>query len=417
MLHSSYDYRDYRDSRDSDNLRNHQGDELCANCKNPRSYWLEDHGRGEYICNGCGLVREDRMIDHSLERRNFSDGPDNSRGYSVDPYMGSIDTVTVIGHGRGKLQQINDRLKSSSALALEKNLSVGFNRIKNLCLLLELNGAVKDEAKKLYSTFVKVHIDGKKKSIGEKNIDALVLAIIYVAGRKNRVGKNIATLVQEVSDECVVTESDVQTYFSLLNKTLPQHPMLASISKPHEFATKYCNKLKTNFFVEKLSYRILDKIRDPSVSALGGEHDYEGKKPSTLAAAAVYFASEKLRHEGKEISSQGPIALSELSVLSNVAESTITSTMEKFKNTLRLLVQQSNGPRLLQAQTKKRERDRETVDSGNSNINDMCQATKMAKVDANADGPNGKVHVLPNGRIIPAEYVGDELYELLFTAN
>lgn len=397
-------YNSYCESR---GLRNYQGDELCANCRNPRSYWLEDHGRGEYICNGCGLVREDRMIDHSLERRNFSDGPDNSRGYSVDPYMGSIDTVTIIGHGRGKLQQINDRLKSTTVHALEKHLSVGFNRIKNLCLLLELNGAVKDEAKKLYSTFVKTHIDGKKKSIGEKNIDALVLAIIYVAGRKNRIGKNIATLVQEVSDECVVTESDVQTYFSLLNKTLPQHPMLASISKPHEFATKYCHKFETNFFVEKLSYRILDKIRDPSVSALGVEHDYEGKKPSTLASAAVYFASEKLRLEGKEIGPQGPITLSALSVLSNVAESTITATMEKFKNTLRLLVQQT---RCLSDSPESKKRGRE------SNSNDTsCQVTKMSKVDVAPNGyglPNG-----PDGRIIPSEYVGDELYEMLFTTN
>lgn len=324
---------------DETGMRNIHGDLVCPNCEDPNASWLTDQERGNYICNGCGMVHEDRIMDESLERRNFADGPNHMRGFYVDPLLGFSDTRTVIGNGRGKMQRIHNNLKNAVTQTFEKNLKMGLSRIQDVCTTLSFNDAVKNDARQFYSDFVKKYGQDRKKAIGERNIDALVLAIIYVVGRKHRLGKNIADISLETYEGYRVSESEIQKYVSLINVTLPNHPILNTISKPHEYVTKYCRDFNADFVLEKIAYRILDKITQPHLSELGREHDYEGKKPSTLAAAAVYFSAVKLVGDGREDKLGDGVNLEDLCVVSGVAKSTIDSTVEKFKITLRLLVQ------------------------------------------------------------------------------
>ena len=61
-------------------------DEQCRNCGS--TGFAEDPVRGDSICLDCGCVQPDRIMDETLEKRNFMDsGKDHNRGSELDRYL------------------------------------------------------------------------------------------------------------------------------------------------------------------------------------------------------------------------------------------------------------------------------------------------------------------------------------------
>ena len=58
----------------------------CPNCGG--LLFVEDPVRGDTICEGCGACLPERIMDETLEKRNFSDSnKDHNRGAELDKYL------------------------------------------------------------------------------------------------------------------------------------------------------------------------------------------------------------------------------------------------------------------------------------------------------------------------------------------
>jgi transcription initiation factor TFIIIB Brf1 subunit/transcription initiation factor TFIIB len=58
----------------------------CPNCDGEN--FVEDPVRGDSICVGCGGCLPERLMDETLEKRNFSDSnKDHNRGSELDKYL------------------------------------------------------------------------------------------------------------------------------------------------------------------------------------------------------------------------------------------------------------------------------------------------------------------------------------------
>jgi hypothetical protein len=137
------------------------GNDFCPNCQTSPPNFLEDPTNGHYICHDCGLVRDDQMIDHSLERRNFSDSSINhQRGQLVDPHLDMLKMSTRILPASGNKNSGNKKPKTDVARAHDalaaigtysltnQHLEVYFSKIRQLAQLLDLSlhaqGVAKD---------------------------------------------------------------------------------------------------------------------------------------------------------------------------------------------------------------------------------------------------------------------------------
>jgi hypothetical protein len=135
------------------------GNDSCPNCQTSPPNFLEDPTNGHYICHDCGLVRDDQMIDHSLERRNFSDSSINhQRGQLVDPHLDMLKMSTRIlpasGNKNSKkpktdVARAHDALAAIGTYSLtNQHLEVYFSKIRQLAQLLDLSlhtqGVAKD---------------------------------------------------------------------------------------------------------------------------------------------------------------------------------------------------------------------------------------------------------------------------------
>jgi transcription initiation factor TFIIIB Brf1 subunit/transcription initiation factor TFIIB len=58
----------------------------CPNCQGDS--FVEDPVRGDTICASCGFCLPERILDETLEKRNFSDSKkDQNRGSQLDAYL------------------------------------------------------------------------------------------------------------------------------------------------------------------------------------------------------------------------------------------------------------------------------------------------------------------------------------------
>lgn len=78
-----------------------------------------DPVRGDVICTSCACCLPDRILDETLEKRNFADsGKNHERTMEIDKHLSFASAGTTIGNGQGSLQKAQNRLKVSETIAL-----------------------------------------------------------------------------------------------------------------------------------------------------------------------------------------------------------------------------------------------------------------------------------------------------------
>jgi transcription initiation factor TFIIIB Brf1 subunit/transcription initiation factor TFIIB len=90
---------------------------------------------------------------------------------------------------------------------------------------------------------------------------------------------------------------------------------------PSDFTARYCAFLEcgSNCKVEKLANYLIERV----------ESYMEGKRPTTLASACIYMAMLKYPQQQSKL-----CTLENLALVSDLAESTIISTLEEVKQIL-----------------------------------------------------------------------------------
>eukprot|EP01102_Stenamoeba_stenopodia_P016482 TRINITY_DN5763_c0_g5_i2.p1 TRINITY_DN5763_c0_g5~~TRINITY_DN5763_c0_g5_i2.p1 ORF type:complete len:260 (-),score=59.91 TRINITY_DN5763_c0_g5_i2:5-784(-) len=80
----------------------HSDDQTAtARCSSCNGNIVEDHRQGDMICEDCGLVSQERMIEEESEVRIFNDDPDSAQKIRTGPAT-NINIDSILGSGKQK---------------------------------------------------------------------------------------------------------------------------------------------------------------------------------------------------------------------------------------------------------------------------------------------------------------------------
>ena len=305
--------------------------QICSQCK-VQTTLVEDHAQGDLICTECGLVVESRTIDECSEWRTFSDsdkaGGDPSRtvGATNNMLSGGGLSTTIGRNPDGTYNQTLTRLHNREGNP-DKVLMAAFSQIGDMADRMAMNQTIKSGACELYKVVTSSHSTQGKSSV------AMFAACLYIACRqegktrtfKEICGAAVGTTVKEIG-RCYRFIIRVCEGLDL------QMQMNEQMITPELLTNRFCGNLglANSEFIRVCSSAI------PKFREIKTGEGYSQKQPASIAAAAIYLATNIL--DKKDIAN-----VSQISAVSGMAEQTIrNSYMDMLPYLERLLPEAYN---------------------------------------------------------------------------
>ena len=242
----------------------------------------------ETTCEDCGLVIDDRPINHGPEWRSFDGAEQRTRertgtpltptrhdrglsseiGYNVD---GKGNTLS--GQKRRHLARLRREHKRGQwTTRAEQNLAHGLGEAQRVASALDLSKSLREQACRLYRTAT--HED----LIRGRSIEAMATASVYAACRCNSLPRTLT----EVVEVARVPREDVERAYTVLNRDLklPTVPM-----EPAEYIPRIVSALDLSPAVQQRAIKFAK-----AMTAAGAT---SGCKPMGAAAACIYQVTQE----------------------------------------------------------------------------------------------------------------------------
>ena len=282
----------------------------------------------ETACEDCGLILEDRPIDHGPEWHAFNEaerterertGPAltptrHDRGLSSEIGFDRTDAngTTLSGRKRsqiGRLRREHRRGRWSSKA--EQNLAHGFSEVQRIVGALDLPRSLRDQACRLYRTAAGEDL------IRGRSIEAMAAASVYAACRC----AGLLRTLEEVGGTSAVSHERVHNAYSVLNRELelPTVPV-----EPPEYVPKLMSALDVSPAARQ---RAVDLAKQVATSGVAN-----GCHPAGVAAGCVYQATKELDERLTQ------------AALADAAEVTPMTVRARWKQLQTLLNGSSNQP-------------------------------------------------------------------------
>jgi transcription initiation factor TFIIB len=275
---------------------------LCPECGNKNL--VSDNARGEIICNVCGLVLSQKLIDSGPEWRAFSSEEANKKAR-----VGAPTTLTLHDKGLSTMigwknkdafgKSISPKMKAEvyrlrkwhvrtrTNKSIDRNLAYAMNELDRFSSQLNLSRELKESAAHIYRKMA------HKNLIRGRSIEAMLIASIYLSCRLNNIPKTLDDFIEFA----LVDKKKIARCYRLILNELKVN---IQVSSPINFIPRFCAELK---------YRIT-----------------AGKAPTGLAGAALYVAAIQ---EGERRTQK------EISLAAGVTEATIRNRYKEIVNHLR----------------------------------------------------------------------------------
>ena len=278
---------------------------------------VTDPDRGESICNLCGVVLTERIVDRTLEgSRPGESSPGSGAGTGPATHLSMYDMglYTVIGGGNvdssgralsggarssfGRLRTWDRRSKSASP---GRNLGAAFSQLDAIGAKLGIPGSVIEETAYLYR---KVAAKGLFRGTPAAPVLA---ACLYASCRATGTPRSLGDIAGTADVKRTLVSRALRRMVGKLDMRLEQYDT-------RDFAVRLANNLGLGERTKRRALGIL------SESGAGGA--LAGKNPVGLAAASVYLACM----EGDEGVSQALV-----SDLSGISCVTIRNTASEIR--------------------------------------------------------------------------------------
>ncbi len=258
-----------------------------------------DEARGEIICNKCGLVIEEHMVDMGPEWRSYTAEERKKRSRVGSPVNYSIHDKglsTMIGpedkdvYGKKlapsrraeiyRLRKWQRRTRTHSSR--ERNLIQALSELDRLASQMGIPRSIKEEAAIIYRKALE-----KRMSRGT-TIEVMVAATLYAACRIRKIPRTL----DEVAENSRINKKQLGQCFRQLVRTID---VAIPISTPIDFISRFSNELELSGKVSGRAIKILETAKKAGITA--------GKDPTGLAAAALYISGilEDERRTQREI--------------------------------------------------------------------------------------------------------------------
>jgi len=243
----------------------------------------------ETACEDCGLVVEDRPIDHGQEWRAFDDdergrrertGPPltptrHDQGLSSEIGFDRTDAngTTLSGRKQSQLARLRrEHRRGRWGSKAERNLAHGLSEVRRMVGALDLPRSLRNQACHLYRTAA-----GEDLIVG-RSIEAMAAASVYAACRC----AGLSRTVGEVGATSAVSNERVQSAYGVLNRELelPTVPI-----EPPEYVPRVTSALELSAGTRQRAADLAGQAARTGVA--------NGCNPAGVAAGCVYQAARE----------------------------------------------------------------------------------------------------------------------------
>jgi len=240
-----------------------------------------DEQRGEVICNDCGLVVEEKMVDTGQEMYGKTDsGEKKGRGgapLSMQKFdkglttnVGEISDIYKLESGATRkflrLKKWQERVSTS----IERNLRLAMAELRRVASFLNLPTVVRDEASRVYNFVL------QRGLVRGRSMESVIAACIYSACKSY----NIPRTLDEISNASDVERKEIgRTYRFIIRKL----GIKITPSSPKDYISRFGSILHLSPKTQNDALKILKKAEISELTS--------GRGPAGIAAAALYVAA------------------------------------------------------------------------------------------------------------------------------
>lgn len=256
----------------------------CPSCGSDRI--IHQSSRGERICEECGLVVEDELVDSGPEWRafNYQERQEKSRvGAPTTNTMHDKGLTTQIdwkdkdAYGRAisskkrsqmnRLRKWQERIRTKDAG--ERNLQFALSEIDRMASALGVPRDVREVTSVIYRRALDEDL------IRGRSIEGVATAALYAGCRQEGIPRSL----EEIAEVSRVERIEISRTYRYISSELGLE--LLPID-PKQYVPRFTSKLDLPQEVETKANQIIGETADPLLS---------GRGPSGFAAAAIYAAA------------------------------------------------------------------------------------------------------------------------------
>ncbi len=251
----------------------------CPECNSINITYEEQ--QGEIICNDCGLLIEEKMVDTGQDAGGQFDKNDKKgRGgapLSAQKYdkglttnIGEISDIYRLEAGQTRkflrLKKWQERVSTS----IERNLRLAMSELRRVAAFLSLPSVVRDEAVRVYQFVL------QRGLVRGRSMESVIAACIYAACRSY----NIPRTLDEIANASDVPRKEIgRTYRFIIRKL----GIKVKPSAPKDYITRFSSILHLSPKAQNGALAILKKAEITELTS--------GRGPAGIAAAALYVAA------------------------------------------------------------------------------------------------------------------------------
>jgi transcription initiation factor TFIIB len=270
--------------QDTNATEEHAGEsETCPECDSEQLVSSDD----ELVCDDCGLVVEEEMIDRGPEWRAFNQGERDSKSRVGAPTTQTmhdkglttqIDWKDKDAYGRSisskkrsqmqRLRKWQERIRTKDAG--ERNLQFALSETDRMASALGVPRSVREVASVIYRRALSEDL------IRGRSIEGVATACLYAACRQEGIPRSL----EEVTAVSRVEQKEIGRTYRYISKELglKMEPV-----DPKEYVPRFCSELEVSEEVKMKANEIIDVTAEKGLLS--------GKSPTGFAAAAIYAAS------------------------------------------------------------------------------------------------------------------------------
>jgi len=240
-----------------------------------------DDQKGEIICNDCGLLIEEKMVDTGQDvGGQFDKNEKKGRGgapLSIQKFdkglttnVGEISDIYKLESGQTRkflrLKKWQERVSTS----IERNLRLAMAELRRVASFLSLPSVVRDESARVYNFVL------QRGLVRGRSMESVIAACIYAACRSY----NIPRTLDEIAAASDVPRKEIgRTYRFIIRKLgIKVRP-----SSPKDYISRFSSILHLSPKSQNHALKILKKA---DISELTS-----GRGPAGIAAAALYVSA------------------------------------------------------------------------------------------------------------------------------
>ena len=251
----------------------------CPECNSINITYEEQ--RGEIICNDCGLLIEEKMVDTGQDAGGqFDKSEKKGRGgapLSMQKYdkglttnIGEISDIYRLEAGQTRkflrLKKWQERVSTS----IERNLRLAMSELRRVASFLSLPSVVRDESVRVYQFVL------QRGLVRGRSMESVIAACIYAACRSY----NIPRTLDEIANASDVPRKEIgRTYRFIIRKL----GIKVKPSSPKDYIPRFSSILHLSPKAQNAALAILKKAEITELTS--------GRGPAGIAAAALYVAA------------------------------------------------------------------------------------------------------------------------------